>query len=107
MIASDDLAAICRLERFYKKFHGSKFPPVIRTTFENAELTKYANNAFLATKISFINCIANIAVLVPRADVKPKANGIGLDKRVGLQFLNTVLGWGASCFLKDLEARRL
>lgn len=104
VIGSDDLAAIRRLERFYKKFHGPKLPPVIRTDFENAELTKYANNAFLATKVSFINCIANIAELVPHADVKAVAAGIGLDKRIGPQFLSAGLGWGGSCFPKDLEA---
>ncbi len=104
VIGSDDDAAIQKLERFYKKFHAAKFPPVIRTGFENAELTKYANNAFLATKVSFINCIANIAELVPRADVKSIAAGIGLDKRIGPQFLNAGLGWGGSCFPKDLDA---
>ena len=104
IIGSDDLAAIKKLEDFYREFHGEKLPPIIRTDFENAELTKYASNAFLATKVSFINCIASIAERVPNADVKSIAAGIGLDRRIGSEFLNAGLGWGGSCFPKDLNA---
>jgi len=104
IIGSDDPAAIDKLERFYEDFHGEKLPSVVRTSFENAELTKYANNAFLATKVSFINCIANIAERVPHADVESIAAGIGLDERIGSKFLNAGLGWGGSCFPKDLGA---
>jgi UDPglucose 6-dehydrogenase len=104
VIGSDDSASAQRLENFYREFHGSELPPVVRTTFENAELAKYAGNAFLATKISFINCIANIAERIPHADIKSIAEGIGLDKRIGPQFLNAGLGWGGSCFPKDLSS---
>ncbi len=104
IIGSDDNAAVHRLVRFYKKFHAAKFPPVIHTSFENAELTKYANNAFLATKVSFINCMASIAERIPHADVRFIAAGIGLDKRISFKFLNAGLGWGGSCFPKDLGA---
>jgi len=104
IIGSDDPTAMDKLERVYEDFHGEKLPPVVRTSFENAELTKYANNAFLATKVSFINCIASIAERVPYADVKSIAAGIGLDERIGPQFLNAGLGWGGSCFPKDLGA---
>lgn len=104
IIGSDAESAIHRLERFYKKFHAANFPPVIRTSFENAELIKYANNAFLATKVSFINCMAGIAERIPHADVKAVAAGIGLDERIGSKFLNAGLGWGGSCFPKDLAA---
>jgi UDPglucose 6-dehydrogenase len=104
VIGSEDAEAITRLENFYKDFHGEPTPPVVRTTHENAELTKYANNAFLAMKVSFINTIANLAERTPSADVKAIARGIGLDKRIGSEFLNAGLGWGGSCFPKDLDA---
>jgi UDPglucose 6-dehydrogenase len=104
VIGSEDTDAIIRLENFYRTFHGEPMPPVIRTTHENAELIKYANNAFLAMKVSFINAIANIAERTPNADVKAIAHGIGLDERIGSKFLNAGLGWGGSCFPKDLKA---
>jgi UDPglucose 6-dehydrogenase len=92
------------LETFYKEFYAEKTPPIIRTTPVNAELIKYANNAFLATKISFINTIANICERIPGADVTIVAKGIGLDKRIGPLFLNAGLGYGGSCLPKDLRA---
>jgi len=104
VIGSDDPGAIKRLEELYNEMYGQEMPPTIRTTYENAELIKYANNAFLATKVSFINCIAGIAERVPHADVRTVAAGIGLDRRIGAQFLNAGLGWGGSCFPKDLDA---
>jgi nucleotide sugar dehydrogenase len=104
VIGSEDPEAVARLENFYKEFHGHSMPPVVRTTYENAELIKYANNAFLATKVSFINTIANIAERIPNADVQTIARGIGLDERIGSRFLNAGLGWGGSCFPKDLNA---
>jgi UDPglucose 6-dehydrogenase len=104
IIGSDQPSAMDRLENIYRNFHGDNLPTVIKTSFENAELTKYANNAFLATKVSFINSIANIAERTPHADVKVVAQGIGLDERIGPKFLNAGLGWGGSCFPKDLAA---
>ena len=104
IIGSDDPSAIRKLEGVYRAFHGKKFPPIIKTTFENAELTKYANNALLATKLSFINSIAGIAERVPHADVRTVAQGIGLDERIGPKYLNAGLGWGGSCLPKDLAA---
>ncbi len=74
--------------------------PMVVTDVRSAELIKYASNAFLATKISFINAIANICELVG-ADVHKVAKGIGLDSRIGTAFLNAGLGWGGSCFGKD------
>jgi len=70
---------------------------------ESAELTKYASNAFLATKISFINEIALIAEK-SNANIKEVQNGMGSDKRIGLEFLNAGLGFGGSCFPKDMKA---
>ncbi|MCC6052158.1 MAG: UDP-glucose/GDP-mannose dehydrogenase family protein [Fervidicoccaceae archaeon] len=92
------------LEKLYRDFHGSNMPPIIRTSLTNAELIKYASNAFLAMKVSFINEIANIAQRVPEADVEIIARGIGLDKRIGPLFLRAGLGFGGSCFPKDLRA---
>jgi UDPglucose 6-dehydrogenase len=80
-------------------------PPVhlLTTDLGSAEMIKYAANAFLATKISFINEIANICERVG-ADVTQVAMGIGLDSRIGNKFLNAGIGWGGSCFPKDLAA---
>ena len=104
IIGSDDPLAIDRLEAFYKEFHVEHTPQIIRTTHENAELIKYANNSFLATKISFINTIANISEQIPFADVRVVAQGIGLDSRIAPTFLAAGLGYGGSCFPKDLAA---
>lgn len=92
------------LESFYSNFYGSHTPPILRTSLENAELIKYANNAFLAMKISFINELANICEYIGNTDVKVIAKGIGLDHRVNPRFLNAGLGWGGSCFPKDVQA---
>ncbi len=92
------------LEDLYRRFHGNEIPPIIRTNLINAELIKYANNAFLAAKISFINTMANICEKTPEADVTVVAKGIGLDRRISPLFLNAGLGYGGSCFPKDVEA---
>lgn len=77
--------------------------PVVVTDLSSAEMIKYAANAFLATKISFINEVANICDRVG-ADVTQVAKGIGLDSRIGSKFLQAGLGWGGSCFPKDVSA---
>lgn len=77
--------------------------PVVVTDLSSAEMVKYAANTFLATKISFINEIANICDRVG-ADVTQVANGIGLDSRIGGKFLQAGIGWGGSCFPKDVSA---
>lgn len=77
--------------------------PVLITDLRTAEMIKYASNAFLATKISFINEISNICDELG-ADVTMVARGMGLDKRIGPNFLDAGLGWGGSCFPKDVKA---
>jgi UDPglucose 6-dehydrogenase len=83
----------------------SDLPPLIATTAKSAELIKYASNAFLAMKISFINAVAALCESVG-ADVDQVREGIGSDARIGRQFLNPGLGYGGSCFPKDLSAYR-
>jgi UDPglucose 6-dehydrogenase len=77
--------------------------PIIITDLRTAEMIKYASNAFLATKISFINEIADICEALG-ADVKEVAIGMGYDKRIGPAMLDAGLGWGGSCFPKDVKA---
>ena len=77
--------------------------PIVETLPETAELVKYASNAFLATKISFINEIANLCEKVS-ADVQVVAYAMGLDKRIGSKFLHAGAGFGGSCFPKDTKA---
>ncbi len=76
---------------------------VVRTSVPTAEMVKYASNAFLATKISFINEIANVCEQVG-ADVRTVAYGMGLDHRIGPHFLQAGIGYGGSCFPKDVQA---
>jgi UDPglucose 6-dehydrogenase len=80
--------------------HGGIDAPVVRADVNSAEMIKLAANAFLVTRISFINEIANVCELVG-ADVKHVAEGIGLDHRLGPHFLRAGIGWGGSCFPKD------
>ncbi|MGQ9457532.1 MAG: UDP-glucose 6-dehydrogenase, partial [Anaerolineae bacterium] len=77
--------------------------PILITDLRTAEMIKYASNAFLATRISFINEIAAICEELG-ADVKEVALGMGYDKRIGHAFLDAGLGWGGSCFPKDVKA---
>jgi UDPglucose 6-dehydrogenase len=77
--------------------------PIVVTNLRTAEMIKYASNAFLATKISFINEIANICEELG-ADVQEVAAGMGLDKRIGHSFLSAGIGYGGSCFPKDVKA---
>jgi UDPglucose 6-dehydrogenase len=98
--ADDQAKAI--LEDLYRPLYLNE-TPVVLTNVETAELTKYAANAFLATKISFINEVANLCEEVG-ADVQAVARGIGLDRRIGAKFLHAGPGFGGSCFPKDTRS---
>ena len=104
VIGSFDKKSGDTLADLYTAFYSPKVPPTIRTSLATAELIKYASNAMLATKISFINTIANICEKIPGADVKVVATAMGLDKRIGPLFLDAGLGYGGSCFPKDVKA---
>jgi UDPglucose 6-dehydrogenase len=99
IIGSLDSASADLLEQFFKSFGA----PIFKTNLRTAEMIKYANNAFLATKVSFINEIANICRLIEGVDVKDVAYGIGLDYRINQHFLRAGCGFGGSCFPKDLK----
>ena len=85
------------------QLHLSLRAPIVITDLRTAEMIKYASNAFLATKISFINEIANICEDLG-ADVMEVSNGMGYDSRIGPSFLNAGIGYGGSCFPKDVKA---
>ena len=89
-----------------KKFFSKLYPkiPIIITNHHTAEMIKYANNSFLATKISFINQLSNICQNVPGANIDDIAKTIGLDPRIGKLFLNAGPGYGGSCLPKDMKA---
>ena len=91
------------IERQYAEDKSLPPVPVLVTDLSSAEMIKYAANAFLATKISFINEVANICDRVG-ADVTEVAKGIGLDSRISSKFLQAGIGWGGSCFPKDVLA---
>jgi UDPglucose 6-dehydrogenase len=77
--------------------------PIVAVTRRSAELAKYTANAFLATRISFINEVAHVASVV-NADIDDVARIVGMDRRIGSAFLKAGLGWGGSCFPKDVQA---
>ena len=92
-----------RAEEIMKKIYEPLNKPIIVTDIKSAEIIKHASNSFLAMKISFINSVARICDL-SGADIKEVALGMGLDKRIGRQFLEASLGYGGSCFPKDVSA---
>ena len=117
VIGADEPWAIATLRELYAPLLEQTFEPplatqrpqryplpsLITTSTTSAELTKYAANSFLATKISFINEFAGLAEFVG-ADVTQVARAIGLDERIGPRFLHAGIGWGGSCFGKDTRA---
>jgi len=116
VVGTDSREALDTLRTLYAPIVEQSFPtewdprpkvtvPFVTTDLASAEMIKYAANAFLATKISFINEVANLCELVG-ADVSEVAYGVGLDDRIGSRFLSAGLGWGGSCFPKDVAALR-
>ena len=118
VLGSDDATALDAVAAVYEPILSGEFPaaldgacssrggrrvPLVRTDLVTAEMAKYASNAFLATKISFINEIAKLCQLIG-ADVTEVATTMGLDSRIGPEFLGAGLGWGGSCFGKDVAA---
>ncbi|MCU0317469.1 MAG: UDP-glucose/GDP-mannose dehydrogenase family protein [Fimbriimonadaceae bacterium] len=98
VVGSKTKSAAMKLVELYSVLEA----PIVLTTTTSAELIKYASNSFLAVKISFINAISRICEKCG-ADVEEVARGMGLDKRIGSQFLKAGLGWGGSCFPKDVQ----
>lgn len=117
VVGADDVSAYNTLRQLYAPIleqtftppqsvprpQGQELPAFVTTSTTSAELIKYAANSFLAMKISFINEFAGLAERVG-ADIKEVARGIGLDKRIGANFLAAGAGWGGSCFPKDTKA---
>ncbi|GGC85511.1 UDP-glucose 6-dehydrogenase YwqF [Thalassobacillus devorans] len=99
VIGSDDEEALELLEAVNAGFNL----PIVKTDLRSAEMIKYASNAFLATKISFINEMANLSEKIG-ANIDHVARGMGMDKRIGESFLNAGIGFGGSCFPKDTRA---
>jgi UDPglucose 6-dehydrogenase len=102
VIGTEDAEAAAIMRDLYKPLFLIE-TPIVMTNLASAELTKYAANAFLATKISFINEVATICERVG-ADVHDVARGMGLDQRIGTKFLHAGPGYGGSCFPKDTRA---
>src|SRR5271156_6816786 len=119
VIGADDESSVATLQAIYEPltsgryyraadriaFHGYQHSqaPIIVTNAKSAELIKHASNAFLAMKISFINAVANTSEAVG-ADISQVCAGIGSDTRIGPKFLNAGIGYGGSCFPKDVQA---
>jgi len=99
VIGCDDTAVAVRVSDLYRDLSA----PMLVTDPASAEMIKYASNAFLATKISFINAVANLCEAV-NADVREVALGMGYDPRIGFEFLHPGPGYGGSCFPKDTAA---
>ncbi len=91
-----------KAEKFFSEIHPNI--PIVITNHQTAEMIKYANNSFLATKISFINQLSNICQKIPGANIDDVAKTIGLDPRIGKLFLNAGPGYGGSCLPKDMKA---
>ena len=103
VIGCEDSKSQNKIKNFYKKLYSKKIPRTF-TNFSTAELIKYSNNAFLATKISFINSISNLCEKIPGANVDDVAKAIGTDPRIGPLFLKAGPGFGGSCLPKDLNS---
>lgn len=103
VVGGSNSKSIENLTKFYRTIYKKK-QNIVETNNVTVEVIKYANNAFLATKISFINSIANICQKLPGTNVDKIAQIIGMDPRIGNQFLRAGPGYGGSCFPKDVQA---
>ena len=94
------------LQELYSYFYGDhlKNCPILHMNMESAEMVKYGNNCLLSTKISYANEFANFAQLVPNVDIEQVMKGVGLDYRINPRFLRAGVGFGGSCFHKDVNA---
>ena len=104
VIGAVDTKSGAALKKLYRRIYPKIRVPTILTDPTTAETIKYSSNAFLATRVSTINTIANICQRVPNADVETVAKAIGLDPRIGPLYLKAGPGYGGSCFHKDLQA---
>lgn len=104
VIGAADSRSGAALTNLYRRIYPKIKVPTILTDPTTAETIKYASNAFLATRVSTINTIANICQRVPNADVETVAEAIGLDPRIGPLYLKAGPGYGGSCFHKDIQA---
>jgi UDPglucose 6-dehydrogenase len=106
VIGEYDIKSGNMLQEFYEYFYGDHLEncPILRMNLESAELVKYGNNCLLSTKISYANEFANFAELVPNVDVVEVMKGVGLDYRLSPRFLGAGVGFGGSCFHKDVNA---
>ena len=104
VIGAVDAKSGSALAKLYRRIYPKIKVPTILTNPTTAETIKYASNAFLATRVSTINTIANICQRVPNSDVETVAKAIGLDPRIGPLYLKAGPGYGGSCFHKDLQA---
>ena len=102
ILGSNQSEFMRKAKKIFIKLHPNV--PIITTNHQTAEMIKYTNNSFLATKISFINQISNICQSIPGANVEDIARAIGLDPRIGSLFLNAGPGYGGSCLPKDVKA---
>jgi len=103
VLGADDDRALADMRDVFEPLIAAADAPVVETDTRTAEMIKYANNAFLAAKISLINDIGNICKALG-VDAYEVADAIGLDDRIGAQFLQSGVGWGGSCFPKDVRA---
>lgn len=94
------------LQKLYEEFYGDHLEncSILRMNLESAELVKYGNNCLLSTKISYANELSRIAELVPGVDITQVVKGVGLDYRLNREFLDAGVGFGGSCFPKDVNA---
>jgi UDPglucose 6-dehydrogenase len=99
VVGANSEEAITRMKKVYEPFDA----PILITDINSAELIKHAANSFLALKISYINAVSQICE-ASGADVEKVAEGIGMDRRIGRNFLNAGIGYGGSCFPKDISA---